>query len=83
MATIMYPCNKMQNYTTKKQQLKKSICFSRVPSGNNSGTSTEIAGGDLDRSTMISATVRESNGTTVSVTKNFNSIFINVCSGER
>ena len=67
-------------FPPRKRPRKISEYFSRVPSADNVGTSTdrEASGGD---STTISATVRESTGTTVSATVNFNPTFVTVSSG--
>lgn len=64
-----------------KRPKKISEYFSRVPSTNNVGTSTNLEG-DCGGSTTISASVRESTGTTVSVTVNFNPTFVTVSSGD-
>ena len=65
----------------RKRPKKISEYFSRVPPTNNVGTSTDLEG-DCGDSTTISASVRESTGSTVSATVNFNPTFVTVSSGD-
>ena len=67
-------------FSPRKRPRKISEYFTRVPSADNVGTSTDLEASRGD-STMISATVREYTGTMVSATVNFNPTFVTVSSG--